>query len=234
MTFPGPPDPNWGFLTDVDDALKTKLNNLLTVGDEKGGNLRKVKFFFRWPQVEVTDQTFPFGTIDFLRFQRAADREMRSGDPQLLYAPPNYALPPVGSRLHTDEMPIPYDFIYQITLHSRFIWHDRQMSYQLLQNDFLPPRGGYLVVGEGDQQTIRPLFVDEGGPVDATGLDQEQGGRGKRHFRKVWTVRTIAELFQKDIETLTMPTTIVTTVTETDDPQAADPEISTPLDPEYA
>lgn len=214
MTMPGPPDPNWGFLTDVDEAIKTKLNRVMKVTDEKGGDQREVKFFFRWPQVEVTDQTFPFGTIDFLRFERDAEREMRGQDPKLWYAPAGLALPTeAGADLHTDEMPIPYLFTYQITLHSRFNWHDRQMSYQLIQNDMLPPRGAYLIVGEGDQQTIRPMFVS--GPVDASGVDQEPGGRPKRHFRKVWTISTYAELFQKDVETLLQPTSILTTVAAT-------------------
>lgn len=212
MTQPGPPDPNWGFITDVDEALKEKLNNVLVVSDEKGGtNQRRVKFFFRWPQVEVTDQTYPFGTIDLLRFERDPSREQRSEDPILWYAPAGYSLPTVaGQALHTDETPIPFLFTYQITLHARMTWHDRQMSYQLLQNDLLPPRGAYLIVGTGDQQTIRPMFVE--GPVDASGLDPQPGGRPKRHFRKVWTVSTYAELFQKDIETLTQPTSILTDV----------------------
>lgn len=211
MTAPDLPDPNWDFITDVDEALKMKLNNQLVVSDKKGGDQRRVKFYFRWPQVEVTDQTFPFGTIDLLRFPRAPEREQRSEDPDLWYAPPGYALPTADNEyLHTDETPIPFNFIYQVTLHARYNWHDRQMSYQLLQNDFFPPRGGYLIVGTGDQQTIRPLFAE--GPVDATGMDQMRGGRPKRHFRRVWTVTTYAELFQKDIETLLQPTTIVTDV----------------------
>lgn len=210
MTMPGPPDPNWGFITDVDEALKAKLTRQLTVSDEAGGDSRRVKFFFRWPQVEVTDQTFPFGTIDLLRFERDPSREQRSEDPDLFYAPPGYALPGAGDFLHTDETPIPFVFTYQVAVHARFNLHDRQMSYQLLQNDFLPPRGAYLIVGEGDQQTIRPMFVE--GPVDATGLDPQPGDRPKRHFRKIWTVSTYAELFQKDIETLSLPTSIVTNV----------------------
>lgn len=202
------PDPNEGFITDIDEALKEKLQGIYVNDEKSGSNRRLMRVFFRWPQVEVTDQTFPFATLDLLRFARAADREQRSGDPYLPYAPKGYTVPAddSGDFLHTSEMPLPYDFTYQITVHTRFNMHLREIEYQMVQDDRLPSRGAYLVVND----TIRQMFVD--GPIPAHGEDPQAGGRPKRHFRDVWTVVTHGELFQKDIATLAQATSMVTRV----------------------
>jgi len=205
------PDPNEGFFLDIDEAIKDKVDNAIHVTDKKAGaEGRLVRAFYRWPQVEVTDQTFPFITIDLLRFERAAEREQRSGDPDIPYVPTNVEPPADGEFLHTEDMPIPYDFIYQITTHARFTQHDREMALRMIQNDIFPPRGAYLVVGD----TVRDMFVE--GPVDASGLDPQPGGRSKRHFRKVWTVTAHGELFQKDIELLSQPTSILIAASPTE------------------
>lgn len=203
-----PPDPNEGFITDIDIAMKEKLHGIYVNDEKSDSNRRLMRVYFRWPQVEVTDQTFPFATIDLVRFARAADREQRSSDPYLPYAPKGYALPAdnSGDFIHTGEMPIPYDFTYSITVHTRFNMHLREIEYQLVQDDRLPSRGAYLVVND----TIRQMFVD--GPTPAHGEDPQSGGRPKRHFRDVWTVVTHGELFQKDIKTLAQATSMVTRV----------------------
>lgn len=204
------PHLNEDFILDIDEAMKAKVNRVAWVTDEDGTNRRQVKAFFRWPQTEVTDQTYPFIVVDRLAMTRAADREQRSSDILIPYTPKGYTTPPTGEFLHTDEMPIPFDFVYQITLHSRFWLHDTRITEQLLQDHLLPPRGGWLIVGE----TYRPLTVV--GPLDATGMDPQSGGRPKRHFRKVWTVTTSAELFQKDIDFIARATSISTTVNPTE------------------
>lgn len=201
---------NEDFILDIDEAMKAKVDHVAWVTDEDGTKQREVKAFFRWPQTEVTDQTFPFIVVDRLSLARAADREQRSSDTLIPYTPKGYTAPPTDEFLHTDEMPIPFDFIYQITLHSRFWFHDTRIVEQMMQDHLLPPRGGYLIVGD----TYRPLFID--GPMDATGMDPQPGGRGKRHFRKVWTCTTSGELFQKDIDFIARATTLSTTITPTE------------------
>ena len=203
---------NEDFVLDIDEAMKAKVNRVAQVTDEDGSNRRPVKAFFRWPQPEPTDQTFPFIVVDRLAITRAADREQRSENTFIPYTPKGYTAPTDQAMLHTAEMPIPFDFVYQVTLHSRFWMHDTQIIEQMMQDHLLPPRGGWLVVGN----TYRPLFVD--GPLDASGLDPQPGGRSKRHFRKVWTCTTSGELFQKDIDTIAQATSLITTITTTEQP----------------
>lgn len=207
---------NDGFMFDLDEALKTKLRGIYVddAETESTGKKREAKVFFRWPLFEVTDQTFPFITIELLRFSPAHDREQRAEGLLIPYTPKGYP-PPVDGQpfLYTEQAPIPYDFVHQVTVHSRFNSHDRQISTQMLLPERLPPRGAYMVVGEGPAATVRQMFVD--GPVNGDGMDPNPGGKPKRHFRKIWTTRTSAELFQKDIETLSKVTSIVTTVEDT-------------------
>jgi hypothetical protein len=195
-----PPDPNEGFITDIDQAMKDKVQGIYVNDREADADRRLMRAFFRWPQVEVTDQTFPFFTIDLLRYERAASREQRAERFPLPYAPKNYALPSdvdsdTGPWLLT-EMPIPYDFTYQITAHARYNSHIREAMEQMVGNDRFAPRGAYLIVND----TVRYMEID--GPVDASGMDQEPGGRPKRHFRKVWTATVQTELFQSTIDQL--------------------------------
>jgi hypothetical protein len=204
------PHLNEDFILDIDEAMKNKVNRVVWVTEEDGAKRRQVKAYFRWPQTEVTDQTFPFIVVDRMAMTRAADREQRSSDILIPYTPKGYTAPPTDEFLHTDEMPIPFDFVYQITLHSRFWLHDTRIAEQMFQDHLLPPRGGWLIVGD----TYRPLFID--GPLDATGMDPQPGGRSKRHFRKVWTVTTSGELFQKDINFIDRATSITTTITPTE------------------
>lgn len=191
-------NPNEGFITDIDDAMKAKIQGVYVNDREADADRRLVRAFFRWPQVEVTDQTFPFFTIDLLDYRRAPSREQRAERFPLPYAPKNFTLPgdiETGPWLLT-EMPIPYDFIYTVTLHTRYNSHAREVMEQMVGNDKFPPRGAYLVVND----TVRYMEVD--GPVDASGMDQEPGGRPKRHFRKVWTATVQTELFQGTIDQL--------------------------------
>lgn len=204
-------DLNEGFLLDIDGALKEKLQGIYVTDAASPTTRREVRVFYRWPKFEVTDQTFPFITVELLRFERAVDREQRGEHPALAYVPKGFTRPANGTNfLYTEQFPIPYNFFHQITVHSRFNLHDREISFALMQDDKLPTRGGYLLVGEGDNETVRQMFVT--GPVNADGIDPQAGGRPKRHFRKVWTTQTSGEFFQKDIETLSKVTTLVPTV----------------------
>ena len=207
-----PPDPNDGFFTDIDHAMKEKISDILVNDRAAGADRRKVRTYFRWPQVEVTDQTFPFITLDLLRYYRAADREQRAERFALPYAPKNYALPAgydeegVSTEWLLTELPIPFDFVYQITAHTRSNSQVREIMAAMLGNDRLAPRGAYLVVGD----TVRFMEVD--GPADATGMDQEAGGRSKRHFRKVWTATVQTELFQNTIDQMSAATSLALAV----------------------
>lgn len=203
-----PPDPNEGFFTDIDEAMKKKISGIRVNELKTGADRRLVRAYFRWPDVEVTDQTFPFLTLDLLRYYRAADREHRAGHYPLAYAPKNYAPLPDDDddRWLVTEMPIPYDFVYAVTAHARSTTQMREIEYAMLQNDRLAPRGAYLQVGD----TVRYMEVD--GPVNASGMDPQPGGRSKRHIRWVWTVTVQTELFQSTIEELAAAGSLVLAV----------------------
>ena len=205
---PDEPQLNQDFIFDIDEAMKAKVDKVTWVTDIGGANQRQVKAFFRWPQVEITDQTFPVIVVDRLAGARAADREQRAEYPLIPYTPKGFTAPPTDhqEQLLTAEMPIPFDFTYQITVHSRFWLHDTRITEQMLQDFLFPPRGAWLQVND----TVRQMFVN--GPIDASGMDSQPGGRPKRHFRKVWTATVSGELFQKDIEQFLAATSISTTI----------------------
>lgn len=203
MTAPAPVL-NDGFILDVDEAMKDKVSGIQVDDQKASTNRRTVKAFYRMPDVEITDQTYPYFTIDLLRIERAADREQRGEGVMIPYTP-KWVDPPSSGNVtdqHVEDMPIPMNFVYQITSHARFAQHDRQIWAAMLDNDRFPPRGAYLVVSP----TYRQMFVT--GPVDASTMQPEQGGRPKRLFRKVWTASVTGELFQTDIEILSKVTSI--------------------------
>jgi hypothetical protein len=188
------PQLNEDFILDVDKALKEKISGL-HVSDERADNsvgLREVRTFFRRPTRQVTEQTFPYITLDFMRIVRASSREQRGGPKRLPYTPKGYTAPDGDSlNLKTADIPIPLDFIYQVTSFSRSYSHDIQIMEQMYADDLLPPRFGWLPVGP----TWRYLDVLDG-PTQA---DFVGGPGNKRIFRKIWTVSVSGELFQTDI-----------------------------------
>jgi hypothetical protein len=195
-----PLDPNEGFFTSIEQAMKDKIERIYVTDRAAGADRRLARVYYRWPQVEVTDQTYPFITLDLLRYYRNASREHRGGDYPLPYSPPNYPLPDDENNqnlITTVEMPIPMDLVFQITAHTRSNYQMREIEFAMLMDERLPPRGGYLVVND----TIRRMEVD--GPVNASGMDPQPGGRPKRHFRKVWTTTVETEMFQTQIDSLT-------------------------------
>lgn len=208
------PDPNEGFLVGIEEGLKEKISGLRVQDLRAGDNRRLVRVFYRWPQDEVTDQTFPFITLNLLRYYRNSAREHRAGNYSLAYAPANYTLPAEGSNqtLVAREIPLPMDLVFQITAHTRSNTQMREIEFALLMDDRLAPRGAYL----GARGFLHKMDVD--GPYDASGMDPQPGGRAKRHFRKVWTVTVESELFQSDIDVLPAMISPAISVTPTEQP----------------
>lgn len=200
---------NDGFLFDIDLAMKDKVSDIYVSDQRAGEHGRLVPAYFRAPPSELRGQVqFPHIIIDRLGFRRAADREQRSSRPYIPYVPKGFTRPPgvdaVGDprSLATDDMPIPFDFRYQITAISRSYAHDRELQTQMLSNDRLAPRFAYLVVGDAPNQTVRQMFVSEDSPREDARMVQVEGGVPKREFRSIWTASVTAELFQKDLVTL--------------------------------
>lgn len=210
---------NDGFLFDIDLALKDKVSDIFVSDQRAGAHGRQVPAYFRAPPSELRGQmSFPHIIIDRLTFRRAADREQRASRPYIPYVPKGFTRPPgvdaVGDprSLATDDMPIPFDFIYQITAISRSYAHDREVQTQMLSNDRFPPRFAYLVVGEPPSQTVRQMFVSDDSPREDVRMVPQEGGVPKREFRSIWTTSVTAELFQRDLVALSQVTGVVVDV----------------------
>lgn len=202
------PQRNRGFISKMDDALIEKVRGLRVYDKNTGGRDtstgRAVPAGFRRPQEPSLALSYPYVMVELLNFAPAHYREHRGTKPQLQYVPEGYTAGDWenGDYLTTDEFPIPYDFMWQVTTMTRSFTHDRQIQEALLDNDRFPPRGAFLVVDD----TIRYCTVT--GPVNGdVDLDST-----KRLFRKIYTVTATAELFQRDLKHLTPPSSIVLNV----------------------
>jgi hypothetical protein len=205
------PQRNRGFISKMDDALVEKCRGMRVFDRDTGGRTsssgRSVPVGFRRPQEPSTALSYPYVMVELLNFTPAHYREHRGSKPQLQYVPEGYTAGDWenGDYLTTDEFPIPYDFMWQVTTMTRSFSHDRQVQEALLGNDRFPPRGAFLVVDD----TIRYCTVT--GPVNGdVDLDST-----KRLFRKIYTVTATAELFQRDLKHLVPPTSIVLDVETT-------------------
>ena len=65
------------FLISEDEALKNLLKGM-TVTDQKSGSSRNVGVWFGQPDQEVTDQKYPYITIDMIDISEDFMRSMRS------------------------------------------------------------------------------------------------------------------------------------------------------------
>lgn len=198
---------NLGFIQDMDEAMLAKISGLRVydrVSGPKGPGTsgRPVKAWFRRPEADARKTSYPYITVDLLDFRPAYDRMQQGYVEQLHYTPHGYDAPPDGSFLSTDQVPIPYDFIWQVTVVSMFIEHDRQLDMLLLADDRLPPRGAYLPVND----TVRYMTVSKSPNADFN--RQTAGGNTERVFRKIYTVTATAELFQRDLILYGPPTTL--------------------------
>lgn len=198
---------NAKFITSMDAAMKAKVSGLYVTDERAQGQQRRVAAYFNRPQAEQRDVTYPYITVNLLSMTRAAEREQRGGSVPIPYAPYGFTLPE-GDDYLVSEMPIPYDFTWQIASFARFVEHDREIMLALMQDDRLPPRFGYLEV----MGTSRYLDLLDG-PTNADGYDDNN----VRILRKTWIVRASAEFFQRDIDLSTRPTSVVVGVSATND-----------------
>lgn len=169
------------WLINEDEAIKALISGL-TVSDQNVTN-RPVKVWFRYPEAEEREITYPFITIDQIDIMEETDLAHR-GRIKPRYVPEGYQNPPVGTD-HKTEFPVPVTVVYQITTHTRSAWHDRQLVTKL--HNLLPFRFGSLFVEADD--TVRTMQMVEFTPADQ--LD----ANGKRIFRKAFTVTVATELF---------------------------------------
>lgn len=191
------------FILDEDEALLYHLRGLKVTDRTAPEGGRDVKVWFRLPEEELQERTYPYMTIDLIGINHATDREhrgyLRYRDPHgdLPYdvdgAPEptvNYAVEgAVGTGTMVEiEYPIPYDLVYQITTWARFAWHDRQIVASLMATGKIPHRFGQLTV----KDTVRRL--DLVSVVVADTVDENN----KRLFRKIYTITVTSEMFPSE------------------------------------
>lgn len=179
------------FLLSEDKALRDLLKGM-TVTDQKDPNsTRTVGVWFGQPDQEITDQKYPYITIDMIDVSEDFERSMR-GRVKPIYLPdPEEITDGVPFDPTTNDwsihMPIPVNIDYQITVYSRQPRHDRQLLSEIMYTR-LPLRFGTLSVDENNSYgTVRRLDVLDVSKRDVT----EQG---KRLFVNAFTVRVSSEM----------------------------------------
>jgi hypothetical protein len=199
------------FLLDEDEALKELLKGM-TVTDQKARSTqettRKVGVWFGQPDQEITDQAYPYITIDMidiaedtLRAHRGRVKPQYVADPVLMVQGVQatqgvQAVQQVNydPELHDWDLdwPVPVQIDYQITTYARQPRHDRELLSQLLYTR-LPFRFGTLNTGPNTiYGTVRRLDVLDVSKRDVT----EQG---KRLFVNAITVRISSEIIQSQL-----------------------------------
>ena len=178
------------FLLSEDEALRNLLKDL-TVTDQKSvteeGPTRKVGVWFGQPDQEITEQKYPYITIDMIDIAEDFSRAMRGkvkpeylSDPATIGTSTEY-----DPDLHDWEInyPIPVNIDYQITTYSRQPRHDRQILAQLLYTK-IPLRFAVLMTNDN---TVRRLDV-----LDVSKRDITESG--KRLFVNAITLRVSSEI----------------------------------------
>lgn len=174
------------FIIAEDYALKTLMQGM-TVLDKKNMG-RQVKVWFGYPDIELTDQNFPFVTIDLIDIIPANDRQHQG---RLYDNDYQGTIAPSGDSSYGYDIPIAYDLVYQVTSYSRHPRHDRAIQIQLLQR--IPSKYGKLAVPNqlGTETAYRSMFLD--GYTKLDGVEEDTGG-ARRILRNALTVRVVSEM----------------------------------------
>jgi hypothetical protein len=192
------------FLINEDESLKNMLKGI-TVSD--GGNsARPVAVFYGQPDKDITQQVYPYITLDLVGIREDTERAHRGYVP-LTYVPEGFqpSYDGDGNMIQKVSYPIPVDLVYQISTWARQPRHDRQIIAALFAPGRLPLRFGQLTI-EADN-TMRRLDV-----LGFSKRDTTEGG--KRLFSNVYNIRISAELFTEQLaqvyQVLEKPTTTFT------------------------
>jgi hypothetical protein len=192
-------------------ALKNKLSGLIIKGED-GADL-EVPVWFRNPENEIRDMTFPSIVMEYGAVSKASDREHRAGRTYLGYIPEEYGPGPVQTLGHdglprtfdttqdfdpttspfmTYDYPIPYNIDFTLTVYTRFENQLLPIVGALGKIDRIPVRFGYLEVSQDG--TVRSMDLMAGPEIVP-----ERDAAGKRVFRAVYSVRVASELALHDV-----------------------------------
>jgi hypothetical protein len=173
--------PYRGMEYEESEALKIALS-WLTVPDARG-NTQKVKVWFRLPERELREVTYPNIIIDYIGMIPRRNEEHRGYVP--FYYEQNTANELAQGTSAMSIFPLPCYLQYQITTETR----DNQQSVMIndiLLTSVLPIRYGQLTMLTGTVRRLDVLAFQQ--PADS--LDKD----GKRLFRRVWTINISSEV----------------------------------------
>lgn len=202
MTLVVPTQP-YQFLEAEELALKAKLTGL-TVADAKNA-ARPVGCWFRSPDREFSQTSFPFIAISFTGLSIETDRSESFNIDVMNYLPDR--VPGDPANKYFAPYPIPVSLSFVIEAHSRNPRHDLQLLQRLLEPDKLPLKFGWLEVTADN--TIRRL--DHVGWQQADFFDSD----GKRTLRKLIVVTVSAEMLPRQAWTEEYAASVVLKVTNT-------------------
>jgi hypothetical protein len=200
----------YGWLIAEDQAMKTYLGGMTVTDQTAPPGGRPVQVWFRLPEQEARERTFPYVTIDLVDITEAHDRMMNNKlkVSTMLYSPPEPVPAEVVGTTLLAERPTPVDLYYQITVVSRSAVHDRQLQAALMRK--FPGKWGALYVP--NDSTARTMQLQ--GVAGAVDVDEY----GKRTFRRNYTVTVASELWPTVIKQVQNMTTIDITLDTIRDP----------------
>lgn len=184
----------YGWLIAEDHAMKVYLQGMTVTDANAPPEGRPVRVWFRQPEQEAVERTFPYVTIDLVDLvennERAQVNKLKVSP--MLYSPPDPL--PAQQEGHTivAERPVPVDLYYQVTVVSRSARHDRQLQAALMRK--FPGKWGALYVP--NDETARTMQLQ--GFASATDIDPD----GKRTFRRIYTVTVVSELWPTVIKSI--------------------------------
>jgi hypothetical protein len=200
----------YGWLIAEDQAMKTYLQGMTVTDANAPPGGRPVKVWYRQPEQEAVERTFPYVTIDLVDINEANERAVvnKLKVSTMLYSPPDPL--PAQEENHTlvAERPVPVDLYYQITVVSRSAQHDRQLQAALWRK--FPGKWGALYVP--NDETARTMQLT--GFTSASDIDPD----GKRTFRRIYTVSVASELWPTVIQSIQNMETITIGIEDVADP----------------
>ncbi|MCA1784092.1 MAG: hypothetical protein ABR616_09700 [Dermatophilaceae bacterium] len=203
---------NEKFVLAEDAALKRKFEGLKVSYPKE----RDVGVWFRWPNKEIRDVTWPLIALDLVDIVKASHREHQGGPVSLERADGPYTPygfePDLNAPEFTaiaEDWPTPYDLFYTVTVACKDPRHERELLAKMLgQMDLAPHRWGFIEIPEDG--TVRRF---------ETVAINDQTGRNSANdieYRRVYTVKIETELFTGWVEDKLKPSLISVVLTAND------------------
>lgn len=185
------------FLINEDEALKQKLQGIQLI-NFADGSAKSVAAYFRMPDTEIRDRTYPHIAIDLIQVAYDPSRAHRA----VGYEPQwnlQYATPQPGFTLVANDMPLPWTLTYQLAAYSMLPRDDRQLEAAMHQ--LFPAQFGFLDMTSIDGTIRRADFVD---CVRRDTISAQK----KRIYCNVFTVNISAEFYVDQVQQIQQVATV--------------------------